>query len=146
MNITTKIFFINYSFEGSYDMTIANSMIKKIHILKDTEPVEEAIELFKDLNIHAVPVIDENESLVGMVTKSNLYLFLTQPGHYKSCPISWVMSDQLITASIDESITDVAMRLRENHIFSLPVLDKKNVVGLITVENVLDYLLDHFVD
>jgi hypothetical protein len=43
MNITTIIFFINYSSEGSYYMTIANSMIKKIHILKDTEPVEEAI-------------------------------------------------------------------------------------------------------
>ncbi len=56
-------------------MTIQNSMIRKIHILKTTEPAEEAIELFKDLNVHAAPVVDENDKLVGMVTKSNLYEF-----------------------------------------------------------------------
>jgi len=124
-------------------MTIQNSMIRKIHILKTTEPVEEAIELFKDLNVHAAPVVDENDKLVGIVTKSNLYEFLTRPGHYKSCPISWLMSNDIITADINESIRDVAKRLRTNHIFSLPILDGEKVVGLITVENILDYLLEN---
>lgn len=124
-------------------MTIKNSMIRKIHILKTSELVEEAIAIFNDLNVHAAPVVDDNGKLVGIVTKSDLYKFLTQPGHYKSCPVSWLMTHEIITADINESIEDVARRLRENHIFSLPIMDGNEVVGLITVENVLDYLLEH---
>lgn len=93
------------------------------------------------LNINSVPVIDSNDFLVGMIVKSDIYRFMIHPGHYVSCPIDWVMSESIVSAQSDEDIITVSKRLRKNNISSMPVLKNNKVIGIITIEQLLDYFL-----
>jgi CBS domain-containing protein len=52
-----------------------------------------------------------------------------------------VMTDDLASARLDEPIRDAAMRMIENDVRHLPVLDGEDVVGVISLRDVLEALL-----
>ena len=89
-----------------------------------------------------MPVVDGNDTLVGMVVKADIYRFMIQPGHYVSCPVEWVMSKSVILAQSDEDLFTVAKRLRKNDIISMPVVKDDKIIGVISIEDLLDYFIN----
>lgn len=116
-------------------------MEKERHVIKENDTINYALELMNRFHINGMPVIDETDNLVGMVVKADIYRFMVTPGHYDSCPVEWVMAKSVISAQADEEILTVAKRLRENDIVSMPVLENNKVIGIINVENLLDYCI-----
>lgn len=118
--------------------SIVNFGVNTIFI-EDT--IQKALEIMTSLNINGILVVDNDTKLVGMVVKADIYRFLIQPGHYDSCPVEWVMSKSVITAEANEDVLLVAKRLRDNNIVAMPVLEKEKVVGIISIEDLLDYYM-----
>ena len=77
-----------------------------------------------------------------MVVKADIYRFMIQPGHYDNCPIEWVMSKSVVIAHPDEDLITVAKRLRENDIIAMSVVDNDEVVGIVSIEDLLDYFIN----
>lgn len=94
------------------------------------------------LNINGMPVVDDKEIVVGMIVKADIYRFMIHPGHYVSCPVEWVMSKSVISAQSDEDLLTVAKRLRENDIITMPVIEDEKIVGVINIDDLLDYFID----
>jgi CBS domain-containing protein len=118
--------------------SIVNSNINTIFV-EDT--VQKALEIMTGLKINGMLVVDHENKLVGMVVKADIYRFLIQPGHIDSCPVDWVMSKQVITADANDDILLVAKRLRDHNIVAMPVLENEEVVGIVSIEDLLDYYL-----
>lgn len=120
-----------------------DSIIKKnFHTINVNDTIDKALAMMHELRINGMPVVDNNNSLVGMVVKADIYRFMIHPGHYVSCPVEWVMSKSVILAQPDEDISIVAKRLRKNDIVAMPVVENEKIVGMITIEDILDYFLD----
>lgn len=122
-------------------MKIREIMKSPVIALKPNETVEKALEIMNKEKVNGTPVVSEDNYLVGMVVKADIYRFLIDPGHYKSCPVEWVMTKEVIKAGVDEDIIEVAKRIRHHDIIALPVLDGEIVVGIISLENILDYFI-----
>lgn len=121
---------------------IINEIIKpNFHTVNINDPIDNVLTLMGNLNINGMPVVDDNSKLVGMVVKADIYRFMMQPGHYSSCPVEWVMSKSVITAQANEDLITVANRLRKNEIIAMPVIQDEKLVGIITIEDLLDYFL-----
>ncbi len=124
-----------------------DSIIKKnFHTINVNDTIDKALAMMHELRINGMPVVDSNNALVGMVVKADIYRFMIHPGHYVSCPVEWVMSKSVILAQPDEDISIVAKRLRKNDIVAMPVVENEKIVGMITIENLLDYFLDENVN
>ncbi|WP_129596138.1 CBS domain-containing protein [Anaerophilus nitritogenes] len=108
-------------------------------MMKDT--VEDVLKIMNEHHINGAPIINEENELVGMVVKADIYRFLIDPGHYGSCPIEWVMSKSVITATKNEHILPIARRLRENNIVAMPVIENHKVIGIISFEDIMDYFI-----
>lgn len=122
-------------------------MIEKImnhHIIKlsPEDTLIKALEIMNNNNINGAPVIDDNQELVGIIVKADIYRFLMEEGHYDTCPVDWAMTKKVISASKDEDIIEIARRLRENDIVAIPILDGSNVIGIVSIENIVDYFID----
>ena len=89
-----------------------------------------------------MPVVDDKDVLVGMVVKADIYRFMIHPGHYVSCPVEWVMSKSVILAQSDEDLLTVAKRLRKNDIIAMPVVENEKIIGIISIEDLLDYFIN----
>jgi CBS domain-containing protein len=118
--------------------SIVNSSVNTIFV-EDT--VQKALEIMTGMNINGMLVVDHENKLVGMIVKADIYRFLIQPGHIDSCPVDWVMSKQVITAEADDDILLVAKRLRDHDIVAMPVLENEEIVGIISIEDLLDYYI-----
>lgn len=125
---------------------IISEIMQPAILLKDDEPIEKALQLMNEKKINGAPVVDGQHNLVGMVVKADIYRFLTDPGHYNSCPLNWVMSKEIITATPNEDIITVANRLRSNHIIALPVVEGSKVLGVISIENIMDHFIARLTD
>jgi len=121
----------------------ASDLMILVPVLTSSDPIDKVISLFEKSTIHVAPIVNDQNALVGILTKTDIYQFLSKPGHYLSCPVEWIMTKKVFTAPPDASITDVVTLLRKNTIFSLPVVENDQFVGLVTIESVLDYFMAH---
>lgn len=124
-------------------MLIKDISYLHLHTINQNISVDEALKLMTTLKVNGIPVVNDDNKLVGMVVKADAYRFLTKPGHFVDYPVELIMSKHVITAQHDEDIITVAKRLRNHNIIALPVLENDNVAGLITIENLLDYFLEN---
>lgn len=95
--------------------------------------VEDATNAMRENGIGGIPIVDDNNVLVGIVTNRDLRF--QREGNRS---ITEVMTkDNLVTASEGTTLEDAEHILQENKIEKLPVVNSKNeLVGLITFRDI----------
>ena len=96
--------------------------------------VGDALDIMRTHKIGGIPVVDDNEFLVGIVTNRDLRFI-----HDKEKPVTEVMTSQgLITASPDTDLKKAEAILQEHKIEKLPVIDAAGkLVGLVTYKDII---------
>lgn len=122
-------------------MNIKSIMKEEKYVAKENDTISHVLKLMNKVDVNGMPVVNESDNLVGMVVKADIYRFMMTPGHYDTCPVEWVMAKSVITAEADEEVLSVAKRIRENDIISMPVVENKKVIGIISIEDILDYFI-----
>ena len=109
-------------------MLVKRVMSKKVVSVSVPGSREKVLDLMRKENKAVLPVVKEDDNkLVGVVTRSDL---INNPDEEQ---IAMLMSRNLITASPDEDVTDVAKRMIENDVRRIPVVnDDGDLVGIIT--------------
>ncbi|MBN1387428.1 MAG: IMP dehydrogenase [Bacteroidales bacterium] len=94
--------------------------------------VSEALELMRDYKIGGIPVIKENNILVGIVTNRDLRF-----ENQMTKKISEIMTTNLITTDQETDLEKAADILQKHKIEKLPIVNEKNqLVGLITYKDI----------
>ncbi len=101
--------------------------------IRDNALVAEALKLMERFKISGVPVVDENNLLVGIITNRDLR-FETR----FDIPVSEVMTKQpLVTVPIGTTLTEAKVKLQKHRIEKLLVVDESGLLkGLITVKDI----------
>ncbi|KUK11022.1 MAG: Acetoin utilization protein AcuB [Clostridia bacterium 41_269] len=94
-------------------MKVKHIMRSRVIAVKPQEEVSTALKIMNENRINGTPVVDDNNKLLGIVVKADIYRFLIAPGHYESCPVDWVMTKDVVTAHPEEDLITAARRLRE---------------------------------
>ena len=105
-----------------------------------TALLQDASNLMKKHDIRHLPVM-EGEQLVGFVTESDLRQF-SFPSMVEEIPIHQVMVLNPVTVNANASIETAARLIYDFKIGGLPVLDKKNLVGIITSSDLLSAFIE----
>ena len=110
-----------------------NGMIYDPVTIRRGSTVRDALDIMAEYHIGGIPVVDEENRLVGIVTNRDLRF-----ERRLDRKIDDVMSkDHLVTTHQQTDLTAAAQILQENKIEKLPVVDKDNhLVGLITYKDI----------
>lgn len=130
--------------------SVSSIMTSSIVTLDVIDTLTTADKLFKKNKIRHLPVL-ENGKLVGMLSYTDLskisivtennadgVLGLTL---YNMFTLEQVMTKNLVTVQVDDSIESVAKILAEKDFRALPVLAGKILVGILTTTDLIRYLL-----
>ncbi len=98
--------------------------------------LQDASTLMNEHGIRHLPVVDDQESLIGFITESDLRHF-SFPAMVEDIPVHQVMVINPITINPNASIETAARLIHDYKIGGLPVLDKKRLVGIITLSDIL---------
>jgi acetoin utilization protein AcuB len=110
--------------------------------LRDDTVYWEAFEIMREKDLHHIPVVDENNAIVGILTRRDLQI---SAQYFKESPVevSEVMHSPVITISPGELLSEAAKQMIDNRIGGLPVLDTNGqVVGILTETDLLRALID----
>jgi CBS-domain-containing membrane protein len=140
-------------------MLAKDVMTTKVITVSEDTPVEELVRTLLVWRISAVPIVDVNDQLVGMVSEGDL-VHRVDSGVHEG--YSWwladmiepeqraqryakarghlardVMSTPVITADEDDSLPKVATMLEEYRIKRVPILRKGKLTGIVSRANLL---------
>jgi diguanylate cyclase (GGDEF)-like protein len=98
-----------------------------------------AIEKMVELSIGAV-IVTENGKLAGIITERDLVkLCGTSKRHPKEEPVARYMTKDPVTAQASDDYNEVYMLMRINNIRHIPVLEGENLVGIVSIRDLIHY-------
>jgi len=113
-----------------------------------TNPDEDVVFAFEKLmknKVSALPVINSNGKMVGIVTASDLGYNLILDNYKLGTKVSSVMVENVTSVSPEESLYDAICAMEENApggsiVNQLPVLENGNIVGIISDGDIIKAL------
>jgi CBS domain-containing protein len=124
---------------------VRNILHNKGNVVFSVEPnvmVYRAIELMCEKNIGGLLIV-ENGKLVGIFTERDYARKLILKGKSsKDTPIKDLMTSNLVTVTPDTSIDDCMRVMTGRKIRHLPVLDKGELVGIISIGDVVHFVIE----
>ena len=112
-----------------------------ICIHKDT-PIFQAIDLMAQNNITGIPVVEDDMSLVGILSEQDvLRLFHTYEDE-KGRTVNDFMTQPAIHFEENEYVLDICYCLRDNAIRRVPVTSNGKVVGVISRSDILKCIIE----
>jgi len=138
--------------------TVADLMTREPLTARPEMSLKEVIKILADRRISGLPVVDEHDLLIGIISETDLMwretgvtppayimvldsvIYLENPSRYEQelhkalgQTVGEVMSRDPVSIAPEKSVQEAAKLLHERHIHRLPVLDTTGkVIGILT--------------
>ncbi len=152
--------------EGRDNMKAKEIMNKDVITVSPEDTVTNLVKLMLDKSISGVPVVDEEQRILGIVSETDLiypekslhlpafipildsFVFIEgfretekEIRKMSAYKVEDVMTKDVITINEDQDIQDVVNLMIDKRINRIPVIDKdKKVIGIITRSNILKHI------
>lgn len=121
--------------------SIERHVTKQVVALEGSTPCREAAKVMRDKKIGSIAV-REGGRIVGMVTERDLVGRVMAAGDSGAMPIGEAMRTDLPRLAVDSSETETAELMRTHFTRHLLVEEKGQVVGIISMRDVIQLMLD----
>jgi len=147
-------------------MLARDIMTREVHVARPDDKVERITRLMLDNKISGVPVVDENEHVVGIITEKDLMIrakelrvpfyvtlfdsiiFLENPirfnnevKKYTATKVKDAMTRKVVTVEEDTPVNEVVKLMQEKQINRVPVVRNHKLVGIISRNDILKVLV-----
>lgn len=124
---------------------ISEIMTKNVFTTNPDEDVVFAFEKLMKNKVSALPVLDEDGKMIGIVTASDLGYNLILDNYKLGTKVSSVMVKNVTSVSPEESLYDAICAMEENApggsiVNQLPVLENGTLVGIISDGDIIKAL------
>ncbi len=123
-------------------MLASDIMTRTVFTTSPAVSVQEVAQLLYQERISGVPVIDDDDQLIGMITEADIIRNIQRD----DLLVADVMSRQLITVCEDTPVGDIAALLSERKVKRVPVVRIGKVVGIVSRADIVQAVaLGHLV-
>jgi len=117
-------------------MLVKEIMAKDIYFVHIPGNRTNALEIMREKKVSGLPVVKNGTNeLVGVLTRTDL---VENPDEEQ---IAMIMTRNIITASPDDDVKDVATKMIDNNIRRVPIVDNGSLVGLVTASDLINKAL-----
>ena len=137
-------------------------MVRAVITIKPADTVAKAVDLFAKHDISALPVVDDNDTVVGIISEADLvhreeigtevqrpwWLEAVTPASTLAKEfakshgrrVDEVMSNHVVSASEDTPLAEIATLLERHRIKRVPILRNGKLVGIVSRSNLIQAL------
>jgi Zn-dependent protease len=117
---------------------VRDAMLTRFRALDAGDSLAAAVDMILDGSQQDFPVVSGG-SVVGLLPRKELLVALA--AHGKQFSVGEAMQREFLIAGADEPLEAVFARMQGNSAQTIPVLDRGTLAGLLTMENIGEYLL-----
>ncbi|KXZ39283.1 CBS domain-containing protein [Alkalithermobacter thermoalcaliphilus JW-YL-7 = DSM 7308] len=114
-------------------MKVKDVMTTDVSYLSSSSSIFEAANIMRQLNVGAVPICDEANSPVGVVTDRDIVLRSVANNVHKNENVGSIMSSNIVTVSPDTDVHEAARLMAKHQIRRLPVVENGKLVGIVSL-------------
>jgi CBS domain-containing protein len=129
-------------------LAILKNSARPVHTVSTNQTVEDAVNVMTAENVSALVVVTQEKQPAGIFTERDFFrLFLKDktPALLK-IKLKNAMTNKLITADPKEDISDLVTPMIQSDINYLPVVENKKIVGLLSINDLLEHQIDSLTD
>src|SRR5690349_8984178 len=118
-------------------MKVSEVMTRDVQTVSPDQPVQQAASFMLSADAGSIPVID-GDRLIGMITDRDIAVRGIAKGYGPDTPVRELMTDDIVSARVDENIEEVAMRMSEAQVRRLPVIDQdERLCGIVSLGDLI---------
>ena len=115
-------------------MKVSDVMTTEVETVQMNSTLEEAASIMKVENVGAIPVVDEDDDLVGIITDRDIVVRCVAEGKDPAdTSVEEVLSHELETIEPDVDIDEAARLMADKQIRRLPVCEEGELIGMISI-------------
>ncbi len=130
-----------------FQVPLSDLMTGDLICLQPEDGLEKVDDIFDNYTIHHIPVVDEEQKLVGILSridflKANHLFSLFNESLYHELTVADIMTEGVTTAGPGDTIALALGIFQQNLIRALPIVEDEKLVGLVTTYDILDYFIN----
>jgi len=114
-------------------MKVRDVMTTQISKADTNTPISQVAKQMKDINVGSIPITDNQQKPVGIVTDRDIVIRGVGQGISGNETVDKVMSKKVISVTSDTDVHEAARIMGENQIRRLPVVDNGKLVGIVAI-------------
>ena len=115
---------------------VSEIMTQGVVSVKPDMRLTEAIKVMLEHNVSAVPVVDAQQDLIGIVTEYDIMNFAFS-GHAAETTVAEVMIRDVVTFTPDTDVETLVNFCAKRRMHRMPIVEGKKVVGMVSRRDVL---------
>jgi CBS-domain-containing membrane protein len=116
------------------NMRMSEVMTRDVATVHPRDSVQYAARIMRDEDCGAVPVVDGNGRIIGMITDRDITIRLVADGFNASrAMVSDCMTDEAFTCDVDDTVRDALSVMSRHQVRRIPIVDDHDrVVGIVS--------------
>jgi len=120
-------------------ISLGKIMTRDVVTVRTTTVIYDAIRMMADGNITGLPVVDEDEKLMGIITAKDIMRHLLNTrgteGEVQDC-----ITTDVISFNENDDLLDAINTLVENKFRKVPIESEGKLVGIISRRDIISYI------
>ena len=114
-------------------MKVSEVMTRDVQTVRPDQTAREAAGFMLSADAGAIPVID-GDRLLGMITDRDIAVRGVAEGHGPDTPVRDLITNDVVTARLDDDTDEVAARMSQAQVRRLPVIDdQQKLCGIVSL-------------
>ncbi|MHC4265062.1 MAG: CBS domain-containing protein [Planctomycetota bacterium] len=122
-------------------LKVKDVMTKNVVCVKKDTLIPEALEYLERHNISGLPVVEDDMTLVGILSEKDVLRFFYEEIEFKNKAVAEYMTQPAISYDEEEELLGVCTCLENHFIRRLPVTKNGKLTGIVSRRDIIKYIL-----
>ena len=128
---------------------MAGKLVKKLverecFSLKENDSLLSAVKAMKQYNVGAMPVLDQNSTVVGIISERDIARHITKEDFRADMHVKDLMTKDVITCDTNVSVSELMETMTNKKIRHMLVMDKLNLLGVVSIGDVVSHIIEQY--
>ncbi|MDN5731395.1 MAG: CBS domain-containing protein [Yaniella sp.] len=124
-------------------LTARDIMTPSAQCIRENDSLEQAAQMMRDLDVGALPICGEDNRLKGMLTDRDIAVLAVAEGRNpETVNAGEFGKEKPVTIGADDSIDNAIATMKEYKVRRLPVIDGKDLVGMVAQADIARHISD----
>ena len=114
---------------------------RECYTLNVTDTIKEASKRLHEKKIGCMPVIDNNENIIGIISERDLSQLIYTEKFNINLPVEKIMTKNLVTCDLNTSVTELMDSMTEKKIRHILIMEDKKLLGIVSIGDVVNHLI-----
>ncbi len=117
---------------------------KEVWTISPDAMIYEALQLMAEKNVGALLVCKSENEVVGIISERDYARKTILKGKFsKETPVSEIMTTKVIYVRPEYKLEECMSLMSDKHVRHLPVLEDDKLIGIVSIGDIVNGLLDH---